>query len=97
MNIVYFPENRGLAVVLNDLLILCKEANIEYIVRMDADDISVPNRLANQVNYLLLHPEVDVVGGRIEEINEQSHEAKCRTSQVGMPHLMTVNMWHFKR
>ena len=72
VNIVYFPENRGLAVVLNDLLILCKEANIEYIVRMDADDISVPNRLANQVNYLLLHPEVDVVGGRIEEINEQS-------------------------
>ena len=72
VNIVYFPENRGLAVVLNDLLILCKEANIEYIVRTDADDISVPNRLANQVNYLLLHPEVDVVGGRIEEINEQS-------------------------
>ena len=72
VNIVYFPENRGLAVVLNDLLILCKEANIEYIVCMDADDISVPNRLANQVNYLLLHPEVDVVGGRIEEINEQS-------------------------
>lgn len=72
VNIVYFPENRGLAVVLNDLLILCKEANIEYIVRMDADDISVPNRLANQVNYLLLHPEVDVVGGHIEEINEQS-------------------------
>lgn len=72
VNIIYFPENRGLAVVLNDLLILCKEANIEYIARMDADDISVPNRLANQVNYLLLHPEVDVVGGRIEEINEQS-------------------------
>lgn len=72
VNIVYFSENRGLAVVLNDLLILCKEANIEYIARMDADDISVPNRLANQVNYLLLHPEVDVVGGRIEEINEQS-------------------------
>ena len=72
VNIVYFPENRGLAVVLNDLLILCKEVNIEYIVRMDADDISVPNRLANQVNYLLLHPDVDVVGGRIEEINEQS-------------------------
>lgn len=72
IRIIYFPENRGLAVVLNDLLALCKEANVEYIARMDADDISLPNRLANQVNYLLLHPEVDVVGGRIEEINEQS-------------------------
>nr|WP_303575461.1 glycosyltransferase [Bacteroides intestinalis] len=72
IRIIYFPENRGLAVVLNDLLALCKEENVEYIARMDADDISLPNRLANQMNYLLLHPEVDVVGGRIEEINEQS-------------------------
>ena len=72
VNIVYFPENRGLAVVLNDLLALCKEENIEYIARMDADDISLPNRFANQMNYLLLHPEVDIVGGCIEEINEQS-------------------------
>lgn len=72
VNIVSFPENRGLAVVLNDLLALCKEENIEYIARMDADDISVSNRLASQMNYLLLHPEVDVVGGCIEEINEQS-------------------------
>lgn len=72
VNLVCFPENRGLAVVLNDLLALCKEENVEYIARMDADDISVSNRLASQMNYLLLHPEVDVVGGRIEEINEQS-------------------------
>ncbi|WP_294606251.1 glycosyltransferase [uncultured Bacteroides sp.] len=72
VNIVYFPENRGLAVVLNDLLALCKEENIEYIARMDADDISLPSRFANQMNYLLLHPEVDIVGGCIEEINEQS-------------------------
>lgn len=72
VNIVYFSENRGLAVVLNDLLSLCKEANIEYIARMDADDISLSNRLAKQMNYLLLHPKVDIVGGSIEEINEQS-------------------------
>ena len=72
IRIIYFPENRGLAMVLNDLIMMCHKESIDFIARMDADDISVPNRLANQVNYLLLHPEVDVVGGRIEEINEQS-------------------------
>lgn len=70
IQVIYFKENRGLACVLNELLTICKD--FEYIARMDADDISVPNRLANQMSYLLLHPDVDVVGGRIEEINEQS-------------------------
>ena len=70
IQVIYFKKNRGLACVLNELLTMCKD--FEYIARMDADDISVPNRLANQMSYLLLHPDVDVVGGRIEEINEQS-------------------------
>lgn len=32
------------------------------VARMDADDISLPGRLANQVAYLDAHPEVDAVG-----------------------------------
>ena len=40
---------------------------------MDADDISVDNRIQKQLDFLISHPEVDVVGGRIEEINEQSN------------------------
>ena len=74
IRIIYFPENRGLAMVLNDLIMMCHKESIDFIARMDADDISLPNRLANQVNYLLSHPEVDVVGGRVEEINEQSEK-----------------------
>ena len=70
--VIYFPENRGLAAVLNDLLQYCREDGIEFIARMDADDIALPNRLEMQMNYLLMYPEVDVVGGAIEEINEQS-------------------------
>ncbi len=72
IRIIYFPENRGLAMVLNDLIMMCHKESIDFIARMDADDISLSSRLANQMNYLLLHPDVDVVGGRIEEINEQS-------------------------
>lgn len=34
----------------------------EYIARMDSDDISLPQRLEKQVDFLEKHPEVDVLG-----------------------------------
>lgn len=66
----WFEENRGLACVLNDLIEECRKNGIEYYGRMDADDIAVPDRLEKQLQYLEAHPEVDVVGGAIEEIDE---------------------------
>lgn len=68
----WFKENRGLAVVLNDLLEDSLNEGFEFIARMDADDICMPDRLEKQMSYLLVHPEIDVVGGAIEEIDENS-------------------------
>ena len=64
-----FNENRGLAIVLNDLLDIIRENGFEYIARMDADDISKIDRFENQVKFLEENNDVDVVGGAIEEIN----------------------------
>ena len=72
IRIINFQINRGLAAVLNDLLSICLKEDFEYIARMDADDISINNRIEKQLEFLISHPEVDVVGGCIEEINEQS-------------------------
>ena len=63
-------ENRGLAYSLNELLQLTKPKGYEYIARMDADDISMHDRFEKQLNFLKLHPEVDMVGGAINEIDE---------------------------
>ena len=71
VHIYWFLENRGLAIVLNDLLDICFKEGYEYIARMDADDISMPERIKNQVSYLQTHSEIDVVGGAIEEIDEE--------------------------
>lgn len=65
-----FAENRGLACVLNDLISESVKHGFEYLARMDADDICVSTRFEKQMSYLSLHPEVDVVGGAIEEIDE---------------------------
>lgn len=72
VSIEWFKENRGLAIVLNDLLDICFKKGYEFIARMDADDISKPERLEKQMEYLKEHPEIDVVGGAIEEIDENS-------------------------
>ena len=70
VQIIRFAENRGLACVLNDLLDICLKNGYEYIARMDADDISLPDRFEKQMKYLEGHPEIDVVGGAIDEIDE---------------------------
>ena len=73
VSIVWFPENRGLACVLNDLLDICFKEGYEYIARMDADDISMTDRFEKQMAYLEKHSDIDVVGGAINEIDENGN------------------------
>ena len=67
-------ENKGLAQSLNDLLAVVMSLGYEYIARMDADDISLPERFEKQLEYLKEHPEVDMVGGAINEIDENGKD-----------------------
>ena len=50
-------ENVGLANVLNAGMQMAKG---KYVARMDSDDISAPNRLEVQVDYLEQHPDIDL-------------------------------------
>jgi glycosyltransferase involved in cell wall biosynthesis len=69
---VYYQENQKLVASLN---MGCQLARAEYIARMDADDLSLPERLAKQVAYLGAHPEVGVLGTLMEKINESGKPA----------------------
>lgn len=51
-------KNQGLANVLNVGLSMARG---EYIARMDSDDISLPDRLKVEVEYLDAHPDIDLV------------------------------------
>jgi len=55
-------ENHGIGTTLNRLLELCKT---EYFARMDADDISLPQRLITQLNFLEKKREVVLLGTQI--------------------------------
>lgn len=62
--IVYLKNevNSRICVTLNRGLDIAKG---KYIARMDCDDISVPERLQKQVEYMELHPSIGIVGSDI--------------------------------
>lgn len=57
--------NKGLPTTLNIGIDLARG---EYIARMDADDISLPERLHEQVSFMRSHPEIAVCGAWIRTI-----------------------------
>jgi glycosyltransferase involved in cell wall biosynthesis len=59
IQLIQKPKNSGYTNSLNYGLQMAKG---EYIARMDADDISYPERFAQQIAYLEAHPEVVVCG-----------------------------------
>lgn len=64
MNIIRLEKNGGLG---NALKLGTETAKYELVARMDSDDICLPNRFEKQLEYLDLHPEVDIVGGQMTE------------------------------
>jgi glycosyltransferase involved in cell wall biosynthesis len=62
-------QNRGLAYSLNKGLAI---AQGNYIARIDAGDLAVPDRLEKQVTFLDQHPEIGIVGSYCSLVDEIS-------------------------
>lgn len=77
IDIVPLKENVGLGKALAIGLGNCK---FEYVGRMDSDDYSLPDRFEKQITFLELHPEIDVLGGKIAEYDStMENELAIRT------------------
>lgn len=63
-------DNLGLSVSLNELIdrALASE-NYDFFARMDADDISDPQRFETQIDFLKTNTEVDIAGSWYREID----------------------------
>lgn len=68
MVVFAFEENVQLGRALAKGVDLCSQ---ELIARMDTDDIALPERFAHQYEFMRQHPEVSVVGGWMEEFNDE--------------------------
>ena len=69
-------ENMGLSASLNALL---EEATGEYIARMDADDISMPNRLEKQIMYMK-KTQADMISCDVDVIDEHDNTIQKMTN-----------------
>ncbi len=63
VKIINNKKNMGLIYSLNYAL---NQTNGHFIARMDADDISLPTRIEQQINYLTKHSDIDLCGCSIK-------------------------------
>lgn len=61
-------RNMGLNYTLNHCL---EYADTEYTARMDGDDVSLPHRFEQEINFLDAHPEYAIVSGPMIYFDEQ--------------------------
>ncbi|MBT7740727.1 MAG: glycosyltransferase family 2 protein, partial [Opitutae bacterium] len=72
--------NHGIVEALNLGL---AEARAPYLARMDADDVSLPERFVLQCDYLDANPEVGLVSCRVEHWNEDAEVRAGYEAYVG--------------
>ena len=65
--IVKIPQNKGLPNALNEGLKACRN---EFVARMDADDISLPERCKKELAFFEQYSELDICGCNIAEFYE---------------------------
>lgn len=68
IRIISNPRHLGLTRSLN---LGWRSAKTKYIARMDGDDISQPQRLKKQRDYLIRHPKIALLGTGVNLINGQ--------------------------
>lgn len=78
---VHLRSHRGVPATLNSG---CALAHGVYIARMDADDISLPDRFERQAAFLEDHPDVAVLGTQLERIREDG--TPIDTTNVPLEH-----------
>jgi glycosyltransferase involved in cell wall biosynthesis len=94
IRVVTNEENLGLTKSLNKGLALARG---EYIARMDADDISIPERLEEQIEFMEHNPQVCVCGSWVEIIGHNAGETwkyPTDSNEIRCRHLFECSIAH---
>ena len=82
LRVYHFSENQGEPAVMQFTMDILKEMDVEYVARMDADDICVPHRFEKQVQYLDEHPEIDILGSNALLFNDGQTDKTTKVSTL---------------
>jgi len=83
-------KNLGLARSLN---IALQQARGEYVARMDADDVSLPNRFEKQINFMLKNQSVGLCGTWAKLIDEDNKVIGEVKKPLDDKNIKRMNMW----
>ena len=82
LRVYHFSENQGEPAVMQFAMDMLNYMNVEYIARMDADDICVSHRFEKQVQYLDEHPEIDILGSNALLFNDGQTDKMSKVSTL---------------
>jgi glycosyltransferase involved in cell wall biosynthesis len=85
------PTNQGLVAARNACAALARG---DFLAVLDADDMSLPDRLERQVAFLRAHPDVGVLGASVQLIDESGRIGRLKTFPSG-PGLVAWSMVFF--
>lgn len=71
IRVIKNEKNRGAGATRNKGI---ESAQSTYLAFCDADDIMMPNRLEQQLNFMEQHPEIDVCGSFVRLMNEKGDD-----------------------
>lgn len=69
LQLLQLVDNKGLANALNSAIVVARG---EMLIRMDADDISPPERVERLVHFMETQPDIDVAGSYIIEFTDEN-------------------------
>ena len=82
LRVYHFTQNQGepsAGKLAKDIL---NYMNVEYVARMDADDICAPHRFEKQIQYLDNHPEIDILGSNAVLFNHEQTDKSPAISDL---------------
>ena len=74
LRVYHLPQNQGEPAVMQFAMDMLNYMNVEYVARMDADDICDLCRFERQIEYLHEHPDIECLGTFAVEINSKGEE-----------------------
>ena len=97
IKVITLEENRGISFALN---VGIDNSKYDIIARMDSDDISLPNRFKNQLEYLQNNPEVDLVGSNAAYLMLNGNDWVAPNQSTFHPEVITKefarnSLWFF--
>ena len=90
LTLVRLPENGGLAAAMNAGLVYC---DCPFVMRMDSDDVCLPDRLEHELRYMRENPDIDLVSCWSEEFGEGMAKSQYKVSPTQHDALREALCW----